>query len=473
MINFCFLLWLFMEFNISGRLQTTNATAESLHTWQQQNILKSAILRLGKKAPDSTIALSLRLKQMAEKSCNDITMTFAVSQLSLAYKLQGNLGQSTRYFFQWKRLAEQQHDTTGLGRVYLNLGQILAQANKYDQALKYLERAKTHFLALDRPYDLSEVLYEMAICYVEKGSAVPAIKLLDKALATCPKERISQIARIYTLMGKVAKEQRDYTKARNFYGKSMSLLEGQPKWSKYKAIAYNNIGESYLLEERYDSALWYLENQWILRDTLQDPDITLSTLLLLAELTTKSDRPQNAMQWLKKGIALINKTQLSPLSSNVNKTIEFVSKVATHQSANFPLAQESLTEYMKIQQRRSEALLELQSNLIKHRLQAEILLHDAHHKADALQLSLTRRTKTLGGISAILLVLVVTSLWYAKKQRGEKQNILEDKDAFIAEQVRKYDQRILQMLIVKAEYEQMKKTLKRDFGLDDDDFGGD
>ena len=128
---------------------------------------------------------------------------------------------------------------------------------------------------------------------------------------------------------------------------------------------------------------------------------------------------------------------------------------------------------MKIQQRRSEALLELQSNLIKHRLQAEILLHDAHHKADALQLSLTRRTKTLGGISAILLVLVVTSLWYAKKQRGEKQNILEDKDAFIAEQVRKYDQRILQMLIVKAEYEQMKKTLKRDFGLDDDDFGGD
>lgn len=41
------------------------------------------------------------------------------------------------------------------------------------------------------------------------------------------------------------------------------------------------------------------------------------------------------------------------------------------------------------------------------------------------------------------------------------------KEAFITEQMKNYDQRILQMFIVKAEYEEMKFKLKNEFGLDD------
>ena len=44
------------------------------------------------------------------------------------------------------------------------------------------------------------------------------------------------------------------------------------------------------------------------------------------------------------------------------------------------------------------------------------------------------------------------------------------KEVFIIEQMKNYDQRILQMLIVKAEYEEIKFKLKNEFGLDDKGF---
>lgn len=84
-----------------------------------------------------------------------------------------------------------------------------------------------------------------------------------------------------------------------------------------------------------------------------------------------------------------------------------------------------------------------------------------------------KKYKTLSYTMTILLfilaVFAIIGFIHFKRLKRENKLIAHDKDKFVQDQIKQYDQRILQMLIVKAGYEDMKDRLKEDFGLDDDD----
>ena len=99
------------------------------------------------------------------------------------------------------------------------------------------------------------------------------------------------------------------------------------------------------------------------------------------------------------------------------------------------------------------------------------------HKDVQLRL-IEKKYKILAYFSlGLLFISLLTGFLYfrrlvkeSKKLKKENQLLAQEKEQFIANQVKEYDRRILHMLIVKAEYEEMKKKLKKEFGLGDDDF---
>ena len=87
-----------------------------------------------------------------------------------------------------------------------------------------------------------------------------------------------------------------------------------------------------------------------------------------------------------------------------------------------------------------------------------------------LQSSVKKTTYTFGGISAFVLIFGVAGLVYGTKQKVGKRHAVQDKNAFVSEQVKNYNEKILRILIMNARYEEIKLKLKWEFGLGDDDF---
>ena len=78
-----------------------------------------------------------------------------------------------------------------------------------------------------------------------------------------------------------------------------------------------------------------------------------------------------------------------------------------------------------------------------------------------------KRTFTL--ITACFAMLSMVGVGLVIKLIKQARNCKQEKEDFITEQMKNYDRRILQMLIVKAEYEKIQVRLKNEFGLDDKD----
>ena len=82
-----------------------------------------------------------------------------------------------------------------------------------------------------------------------------------------------------------------------------------------------------------------------------------------------------------------------------------------------------------------------------------------------------RKYKILTYVSSTLLFICIFTgfLFFgklvkeSKKLKKEKELIALEKEQFVEEQIKQYDERILRMLIVNADYEDMKKKLKKKF----------
>ena len=458
----------------AGSLSAVTEPWEHLPLYQKADSLWSTIHKIYRKDPDSTITLSLQLAQIADEIKNDTMRAFSIRRLAWAHKQKKDLSQSIRYYFKLEGIYRQLGDIVGLGTANFNIGQIFAMAHEYDKASQCLELAKGYYEAAGQPLKASKALYELAKRYLEKNDPDTATNLLFEALDVCPPEEISLISMIYNRLGWATKDKKDYKKAREFYQKSLSPLDDSDKWAKKRSIANNNIGESYLFEEQYDKAIFYLTKALTIKETLKDSDFTLSTLVLLAKLSYQRGRYHEAFQWLDRGMSQVDPAYLSV---NVNDALEFAIMMINDPENNSPIPDAALKNYINIQRQQFQALQDLKDSLDKYNIRAGEGMHAQEIAHEKLQASLNNKIFTVWGMATLLIMLLAALIiLFAKKESQAKQEksqaiqeISEDKEAFVSDQIKNYDQSILQMLIVKAGYEELKTWLKKDYGLRDDD----
>ncbi len=443
---------------------------ENLPLHQQADALHKAILSLDEKAYDSIISLSEQLGDIAEKLEDNTNKAFSLRQLGWAYEKKKALSQSIRYYFKAEKIYQELDDNGGLGTVYFNIGRIFARAHNHQEALNYLVKAKEHYTLANEPFKVSKALYEMARRHTDLKDPDTATDLLYEALEICPDQEISHISMINNRLGWAAKDRKEYTKARAFYEKSLSVLGDADKWIWKKGIAYNNIGETYLLEGQYDKAAMPLEKALAIKNNHNNPQSSLETLTLLARLDYKRGNIHKAIERLDQGLSTVDTKRLCP---KIGQALALITEMA-NDPEHTPLPYASFNHYMKIQQQQFRALQSLKKDLDKsasrRHIEAGKDLHFQDLKGSNLQASLVSQKDTYVNIFSILTIIAVVAISFGLNHWWGKRKAVKAKDNFVSEQMKNYDQRILQMLIVKAEYEEIKLKLKKDFGLDDKDF---
>ena len=470
MKNLCLVIF-FSCLWVCNSLEADTENGKPLNSNQQIDFLKSRIKQFSDKNHDSTIFYAEKLRKIAKEDGNDEAVATSLVELGWAHKKKGNLNQSIRYYFELDRVYQQLGNSGGQGTANLNIGQIFARAYQFDKSLFYLDLAKQYYEQAGQYYKVSKAIYEMATRYIDMKEPEVATSLLVKAFEKCPGNEIDQLSKIHNRLGWAAKDQEKYEKARSHYNESINVLNNPEDWDKKMAIAYNNIGETYLLEFQYDSATYYFEKAMAIKDNLKDPESYLETLTQLARLAYQRGQLNEAVKWLDKGIAKMDNEKSS---TKLVEALSLITLIANESNNKSPLTYKELTYYMGLQHQQLAALQKLKEQLNKTSDQYHVQMGVAQDEIEQQQLTyhaaIYERTYWWGSALAIISAFAVGGFVYANKQKREKLNVLKDKDAFVNEQVKNYDQRILQMLIVKAEYEEMKARLKKDFGLGDEDF---
>ena len=444
---------------------------------QQADSLKSVIVQLGINDLDSIIIVATQLRQIAEKLHDDSCKAYAIKEMAWAYRHKQHLAESIQHYFQTITLYQQLADSAGLGTAYYNIGLIFAKAKQHDKALNYLKQAKDYYHAAGEDDKVILALYDMAKRYIEKGDPKAAASLLNEALGILPHGKDldkSTKAMIYNRLGWTAKDQQDYAGARSYYQKSLSELDNSPKWGRKKAIAYNNIAESYFLEGKYDSARIYIKKALNKKEQLNDSDFTLSTYVLLGKLEFNLGNKRKALGVLNYGIDKVKTT--NKLSKNMNEALAMVTTIINASRGSVLLEGTTLTRYFEIQQQQFQALQYLKYHLDKYSIQAGENLFVREKDTKVLQASLTDKENTLtirkliiAGLIIILAALLALGLPFIKKLNQRNQKTLQDKETFIKDLISEYDHKIIQLMIVKAEYEEILGKRKRGMGLDEDD----
>jgi len=155
------------------------------------------------------------------------------------------------------------NDTSRI-RLYRNLGRCLTKNKKYDDASFYYNEA----------FKLNEPIG-------------------DKKMASV----------ITNLIGAMYLDMGRFDTARMCFIKAVEYSDNTLEEQKLMAIAQNNIGESFLSEGNLDKAEEALQKAIDLKLELEEPNFTISSYLLYAQLLLKKGKYTNALELLEKGLA--------------------------------------------------------------------------------------------------------------------------------------------------------------------------
>nr|WP_321227555.1 tetratricopeptide repeat protein [uncultured Psychroserpens sp.] len=141
------------------------------------------------------------------------------------------------------KLAEKLNSNTELGNAYINLGNGNIILGNYDKSIEYFTRAKSVF----------EIEFKKQ-----------------------PTEDLKKsLARVYGSIGIVSSEQSNYSRAFQYYIKSISIYE-ELKDVNMLSRLYNNVGVAYQSQGEYDKALDYFNKAKATQIELKDPNVGIT-----------------------------------------------------------------------------------------------------------------------------------------------------------------------------------------------------
>lgn len=185
-----------------------------------------------------------------------------------------------------KILNDNQDDRTPKTKVglYINTGEILQEHFKYDEARKYYELG----LDIANKYDFSrraaEILYSLGQVERKKGNFDKARNLILQSLDLSREiDDEWTILNSYNLLGLISNDLQMYDEARDHYRKIIEFDFISENPSAYKGIAWLNIGESFLIERKFDLALSSLKTSLSHFEKIDSPSQIFNIQLMLTQ----------------------------------------------------------------------------------------------------------------------------------------------------------------------------------------------
>lgn len=205
--------------------------------------------------------------------------------------------------------------------VLQSLAAIHSKFNNYDQAIEYRKRALRVVERYCSEYPdlakekgvfrlLTDIPYYMAVEYGKKGAHQTAGKILMDLWDQAEGERdVAAHAKVLNRLGLIKKKNGEYSAALQYFG----LVVAEKSVAKrYKAIAYHNLAETYMIQGHYGKAESFYLNALDFKKEIGNARSIFITYQGLGELAYRQGNMLEAIKNWETGLSVFDKVEGEP-----------------------------------------------------------------------------------------------------------------------------------------------------------------
>ena len=261
---------------------------------------------------DTALYFAEQQRSLAKAIGNEERYMNAVWYTGVIYKKKGELRNAATYLFEAYQLYKKQEDKIKMATALYNIGQVFKAGNDFKNGLKYLQKSLSLYQQIDNDQLEAKTHYEIARGCIAIDSYEKSLFHLNQCLLLNNSNKNQSLtSKAYNNLGATHFNMKEYEKAIKEYFSSIKAAKGLEDFNKKSAIAYNNIGESYLYSGDLKNAELYLLKALKLKKELGDHDFTLSTQVLLSRLATRKKEYDKALAYLQEGIMMADKSVIN------------------------------------------------------------------------------------------------------------------------------------------------------------------
>ena len=255
---------------------------------------KSVETYLKKEQNAAPFYLDMLLNVMTEKALLLLRQGKLEEGLELAKKMHANWGE----------------DTVALNRctIYRALGILHAENGNLDSSVVYFEQAVAWAKRKGNEEQYVYGLGNLAQVLMQKGEFEEALKLHQDELEYA--KRVNDTASMsdaWNSMANIYNAQNDLIKARFYYQKSLKYTQANQNLNRL-AGNYFSIGETYYMEQAYDTATTFFEKSLALYRKVGNEMYGMIVFGYLADIEQQQGKHQSALEKFKQMLAFFEQT---------------------------------------------------------------------------------------------------------------------------------------------------------------------
>ena len=309
---------------------------------------------------DTALYYANKQMKLAKAIENDERYLNAVWAKGLIYKWKGALRNAATYLFEAHQLYQEKGDKKNTATALYTIGQVFKAGNDFENGILYLENALNSYREISDHQFEAKAHYEIARGCIEIEKYEKSLFHLNQCLLLNDNGKNQALtSKAYNYLGATYFNMKEYDKAVKEYFSSIEAARGLEDFNKKSAIAYNNIGESYLYSGDLKNAELYLLKALKLKKELGDHDFTLSTQVLLSRLATRKKEYDKALAYLREGIMMADK---SVINTNLMDALDEIIAL-NEQQPTVEIPSNQIVSYFKFGNQQSKLLRGLNEEL--------------------------------------------------------------------------------------------------------------
>ncbi|MCF6239899.1 MAG: tetratricopeptide repeat-containing sensor histidine kinase [Bacteroidales bacterium] len=196
--------------------------------------------------------------EYANKTNNVRLKCLLYNNIGTIFYAVGDYEEALKYYYIALPLRDTIKDYKGKSVTLNNIGMVFSEWGKHDEAYKYYSHAASLSDSLDYYYGEAYSYYNLGNHLLNYNIMDSAILYFKKALITYKKDNNNVIGRYicYSKLGKIFQKLNEVDSAFWYFKTSLMVAE-RIKIYNYKASAYSNIANLFLMQNNIDSALKY------------------------------------------------------------------------------------------------------------------------------------------------------------------------------------------------------------------------
>jgi signal transduction histidine kinase/Tfp pilus assembly protein PilF len=331
---------------------------------------------------DSALLLAERARVLAQELADTLGLATSLNIIGIVYLNKGYYTMAEDFFLQALVLREQKYDTSGIASSLNNLGLAYRALEQYDQALDVFKRALTLYQRKANSTGVLNILTNIGVVYLSCKQFDTALSIHRQAL----------------------------------------LMSRQRADSNAIVRSYTNVGESFYGLGQMDSAVFYLRQSLNITQRSNNKRSRMIALLILARVQQATKQYATAIATASSALALADSLTARAEQRDCCKLLAALCIKQQHPAAEDYFVRYTMLNDSLTSQRRTQQFAEVQARyeLAQKEQSIRLLQRDAEIQRLERSKEGIVRNALLGGVVALLVVVVLGIQRYRIKQRSEE-----------------------------------------------------